>query len=939
MMEETVVTDRNSDGASLITSVPVQMVTEARVEVVSKMTPVAVSSNSVQQDLMSAQYINIHRVPAEQLNKVLVPDTLSSDLLTHHVDLTTAADFTQHGVTTQYYDTDDLLTHDLTEDDRRLAAELVAVQFKHQQQHQQQNQILPTSITPLGTVQTVNMDKPTISAAIVTSYIQAVEEEVHQQLLEQQENNDRCIMKIYQQPTTHDIQVLNRQHSQPLPPLKKVLSSQSMVLRNKFSSTPTVMVELPNTQIMNTRSVNDMKVEGIDKANQNVGPTTNVQATTTPQPPPQLPLSTSAQAQCHIQGQGGMTPDDLDSDYDAESDTRPSRRSLPHKKRIPRKLKAPPARSIHTKCYKCNKCGESFNTQAAFSSHKIVHTAPTKQRPSANNLSTAFSCELCNKQFVSQLKFFEHLKHHYEPSSANNIGLSNSNINVNGVNIVNNGNNSSNNNASNSLPELTPAPIVATCIPPVTVHQQQQSLTQQSISSVKSTGQVQPSTSPHNETAQSQPTIASTFSIKTELGQDVVKEEIVISSGLACSQCDETFRKAKTLETHIATVHPRQEEIEEFSEPEDMMEGIRHVVNITNVDSGDEEHCGGNVVDDKVVRWRYQEVHDIGMEDLQDMCLPLPATATLNNHHDHHNQHSGTIANTTAANNDTNNLDDDDLVEDDNSNKIRSGGSNGIVSTESAKKKQLNCTQCERTFNHRNSLLYHIRSHSGQRPHQCEVCGKSFFSASALKVHMRLHSGDKPYKCEFCGRNFRQWGDLKYHVTSLHSAQKQFQCEYCGKDFARKYSLIVHRRIHTGEKNYRCEYCSKTFRASSYLQNHRRIHTGEKPHACDICGKPFRVRSDMKRHRQTHSRERPSSRTNNTTASSAPVITSDQDDNSGGTETILPDNAMSTPLNLNIRQGDSNDGLTYSRTALERDGNTLYVWIPAQPEGNILSDE
>lgn len=95
-----------------------------------------------------------------------------------------------------------------------------------------------------------------------------------------------------------------------------------------------------------------------------------------------------------------------------------------------------------------------------------------------------------------------------------------------------------------------------------------------------------------------------------------------------------------------------------------------------------------------------------------------------------------------------------------------------------------------------------------------------------FQIHHRLHSGDKPYKCEFCGRFFRQWGDLKYHVTSLHSNTKMFQCEYCGKDFARKYSLVVHRRIHTGEKNYICEYCTKTFRAASYLQNHRRIHTG-----------------------------------------------------------------------------------------------------------------
>ncbi|XP_012268247.2 transcription factor E4F1-like [Athalia rosae] len=275
--------------------------------------------------------------------------------------------------------------------------------------------------------------------------------------------------------------------------------------------------------------------------------------------------------------------------------------------------------------------------------------------------------------------------------------------------------------------------------------------------------------------------------------------------------------------------------IEEFSEPEDLMEGIRGVVEETGAHIDEEAEGSINDVNGGSTLWSISDVPDHGAQEQVE-------TTTINENDLLEKEENEVPGNTKKKKSQKNRRSIDELV----------------------------CPQCGRSFNHKNSLVYHMRSHSGERPHQCDVCGKSFFAASALKVHKRLHSGDKPYKCDDCGRHFRQWGDLKYHSTSIHSEQKQFQCEYCGKDFARKYSLIVHRRIHTGEKNYRCEYCNKTFRASSYLQNHRRIHTGEKPHPCTVCGKPFRVRSDMKRHLNTHSRgryDRPVTRPNITKGS------------------------------------------------------------------------
>ncbi|XP_034240071.1 zinc finger protein 473-like isoform X2 [Thrips palmi] len=667
-----------------------------------------------------------------------------------------------------------------------------------------------------------------------------------------------------------------------------------------------------------------------------------------------------------------------DSDYDGEGDMRTSRRSLPHKKRLSKKLRNPRKpqpqplpKSVNAKSFKCNKCAEQFPTQAAYAAHRVTHNVSSKK-------SLSFSCEICGKMLANQLKFFEHLKAHYEPgsgvlvidpsSSANGLvsmengsaheKLADGNVNENTVlkdnthrghqHIVQHQHHPKQEQLQqhnlHAVPEQeasqspnhhqVPQQHIQRHVPRLLSHQvrrhheepmeeehqvdmqtmvlkvesekphismqQQQHLVQMPqlqngrMRSVKNeqenlqTIQHHQRTPHHSSQTSRQST---THQSQSSLQQSVLNSDppplvpilppvstITGSLNLSCHLCGKNFRRQKTLETHLSIAHPKQEDIEQFSDPEDMMEGIREVVEAGEGSDEDSQsmvrlttlttHSADSVDKSHSDSWYRDD--DISATEADLQALQHAENEQRNQGHIQHegNSHQQQAATQLEvahmcdlcgdAFHSKARLNQHLRVE---HMELRQKGKDKAIEDDDdypkgKKLRRLACNQCDRVFNHRNSLVYHLRSHSGERPHQCEECGKSFFATSALKVHMRLHSGDKPYKCEFCGRNFRQWGDLKYHCTSRHSEEKQYQCEYCGKDFARKYSLIVHRRIHTGEKDYVCEFCQKKFRASSYLQNHRRIHTGEKPHRCEICDKPFRVRSDMKRHLNTHNRER-----------------------------------------------------------------------------------
>lgn len=107
---------------------------------------------------------------------------------------------------------------------------------------------------------------------------------------------------------------------------------------------------------------------------------------------------------------------------DCDNENRSSQKSLPHKKRIPTKLKrasnASSTRSNHSKCYKCNKCSEQFPTQAALtvSLHLLVIVFQTHARMLIFRFGQISE--------LGQFSFFYHANHNFFASTSDTCSLS-----------------------------------------------------------------------------------------------------------------------------------------------------------------------------------------------------------------------------------------------------------------------------------------------------------------------------------------------------------------------------------------------------------------------------------------------------------------------------------------------------------------------------------
>nr|XP_037275854.1 zinc finger protein 64-like [Rhipicephalus microplus] len=116
-----------------------------------------------------------------------------------------------------------------------------------------------------------------------------------------------------------------------------------------------------------------------------------------------------------------------------------------------------------------------------------------------------------------------------------------------------------------------------------------------------------------------------------------------------------------------------------------------------------------------------------------------------------------------------------------------------------------------------------------EQVYTCKLCSFSSIYANSLMDHVRTHSGKKGLLCLVCQRTFPDTYRLKRHILS-HTGEKKYKCNLCPYATVSSTFLERHVRTHTGEKNFACGVCDYVCARMDTLKRHvNKVHSGNKP--------------------------------------------------------------------------------------------------------------
>ncbi|KAM9851158.1 zinc finger protein 142 [Aulostomus maculatus] len=171
--------------------------------------------------------------------------------------------------------------------------------------------------------------------------------------------------------------------------------------------------------------------------------------------------------------------------------------------------------------------------------------------------------------------------------------------------------------------------------------------------------------------------------------------------------------------------------------------------------------------------------------------------------------------------------------------------------------KPLKCSSCPFACQHQLVLEQHLRSHGGSRLYKCTDCKYSTRNKQKITWHIRIHTGEKPYSCEQCSYACSDPSRLKLHMR-VHQEEKKYLCPECGYKCKWASQLKYHMTKHTGEKPHACDECDYRTNRADALRAHRDTqHCDVRPFICEKCGKAFKTSFILKTHQRQHSDDRP----------------------------------------------------------------------------------